>query len=133
MVKEGRHAQRQEHMQASVHIHMVSHTHIINFLVPQFSRWLWQATSLINDQWRTVRLRNEKAHQDSTPHSLRGSEGNTGSNVTSKTLQRSSAFWVSFLSATQPGNLLKGRFSEGWREFSGAASCGGMQGFYIVL
>lgn len=100
MVKEGRHVQRQEHSQASVHIHMVLHTHIINSLVPQLCRWLWQAQSLINDQWWTVRLRNEKAHHNSTPRSLWGSEGNTGSNVTSKTVQRSSAFWVFFLSAT---------------------------------
>lgn len=49
-------------------------------------------------------------------------------NVTSETKKRHFCR-CSFCQQTQLGDLLKGGFSEGWREFSGAASCGGCRVF----
>lgn len=133
MVKEGRHVQRQQHLQAHVHIHMVSNTHIINSLVPQLSRWLWQAPSLINDQWWTVRLRNEQVHHDSIPQSLRGSEGNTGSNVTSKWCKEAVLSGCSFCQQHSPVTCWKVDFLRDGGNSQGLPAAEGCRVFYILL
>lgn len=98
---------------------------VLFYFLP-LNRWLWQAPSIINDQWWAVKLRNERHITISSLRCDRESKGNTGYIITSKTIKEIKEALV-LLVSKQLGNLMKSAFYyfffKEWWEFSGAASC----------
>lgn len=101
---------------------------------PALNRWLWKAPSLINDQWRTVRLRNERHITIPLLILHRGSEWNTSCNVPSKPVQRRSTFPLFlFVSKRSAATCWKVDFQRDGGNSQGQPAVGGCRVFYIVL